>query len=198
MPSRQRIRLAGCNVPQVAIHPGRPDALRHRVTIARLRLGLLLLATLACLIRPELALAQDGGPADEPLPRPLDVLLEQRAALDLTPDQIGQVDRIQERLAADNEPLVSQMMSLRTQWQQARRAARNGRPPDISRIEQIRSAAQDLQGRIQANNRTAMQSVNRLLKPAQRKQLRAIVEKRRQQQGPGRRAGTGSTAGAGR
>ena len=153
---------------------------------------------MAWLIQPTVALAQDGGLPDEPPARPLDVLLQQRAALNLTSDQIGQVDRIQERLAADNEPLVSQMMSLRTQWQQARRAARNGRPPDISRIEQIRSTAEDLRGRIQANNRTAMQSVNRLLTLAQRRQLRTIVEKRREQPSPGRRAGTGSNAGTGR
>jgi Spy/CpxP family protein refolding chaperone len=164
---------------------------------APFRLGLLILAVLAGLVLPAAAVAQEAGLPDEPEARPLEVLLQQREALGLTADQLGQLDRIQGRLTADNEPLVSRMMDLRTQWQQERRAARNGRPPDVSRIEQIRSAAQEVRGQLQANNRAAMRRVNRLLTPAQRQRLRGIVENRRQQT-PGRRAGGGSAAGRGR
>ncbi|HEX5107724.1 MAG TPA: Spy/CpxP family protein refolding chaperone [Vicinamibacterales bacterium] len=158
---------------------------------------MLLLTVLAGFAQPGSAFAQDGGPTDDELVRPLEVLRQQQSALGLTPDQLGQLDRIQAGLATDNDPLVSEMMRLRTEWQRERRAARNGRPPDVSRIERIRSAAQDVRGRIQANNRTAMQKVNRLLTPAQRKQLRGIVEKRRQQN-PGRGAGPATNAGPSR
>ena len=95
------------------------------------------------------AFAQTGDPADEPPARPLEVLLQQRAELGLTSDQLGRLERIQGQLATDNEPLVSQMMNLRTQWQQERRAARNGRPPDVARVERIRTEAQEVRGRIQ-------------------------------------------------
>ena len=166
---------------------------RPAVTIAPFRAGLLILAVVASLVRPAAAFAQEEVP-DEPLARPLDVLLQQRAALGLTSDQLGELGRIQDRLAADNESLVNRMMDLRAEWQQQRRAARTGRPPDVTRIEQIRSAAREVQEKIQANNRTAMRRVNRLLTPPQRKQLRGIVEKRRLQT-PGRR---GPNASAGR
>ena len=170
---------------------------RLAVTTAPFRAGLLVLVVLAGLVWPVAALAQEESPADEPLARPLEVLLQQRTALGLTSDQLGQLGRIQDRLAADNEPLVNRMMDLRAQWQQQRRAGRNGRPPDVPRIEQIRSAAKEIQGQIQANNQRAMRTVHRLLTPAQRKQLRGIVEKRRLQT-PGRRAGRGPNASAGR
>ena len=157
---------------------------------------LLVLTLLASLAWVPAASAQSGASADDPLPRsPLEVLLEQRAALNLSSDQLARLDEIRGRLASDNEPLVNQMMTLRTQWQQARRAARNGRGPEAAeRVARIRADAEELRGRIQQNNRTAMQAVNQLLRPAQRKQLRGIVQERRQQPA-GRRAGRASNAG---
>jgi len=159
-------------------------------------LSLLVLALLASLAMAPAASAQKGPLGDDPLPRsPLEVLLEQRAALDLSSDQLTRLDEIRGRLASDNEPLVNQMMTLRTEWQQARRAARNGRGPDAAeRVARIRADAEELRGRIQQNNRTAMQAVNQLLRPAQRKQLRGIVQERRQQPA-GRRAGRAAKAG---
>jgi mono/diheme cytochrome c family protein len=73
------------------------------------------------------------------------------------------------------------MMTLRTQWRQARRAARDGGERQNPALrERIRTAAERLRARIQRNNRTAMQAVNRLLTPPQRAQLRAIVQERRE------------------
>jgi Spy/CpxP family protein refolding chaperone len=182
---------------QVTRDPERRRFPQRASTSSRFYFGVLVLGVFAGFAQPAIALAQDGGTADEELVRPLEVLRQQQSALGLTADQLGQLDRIQAGLTTENEPLVSQMMRLRTEWQRERRAARNGRPPDVSRVERIRSAARDVRGRIQANNRTAMQKVNRLLTPAQRKQLRGIVEKRRQQN-PGRQAGSDTNAGAGR
>jgi len=145
---------------------------------------------------PQPAWAQKDLPADpEGQSSPLELLLEDRAALALTTDQIGQLDQIRERLASTNEPLVAQMMSLRSQWQQERRATkkRGGGADQQARIERIRADAEQLRSRIQENNRSAMQNVNRMLKPAQRKQLRGIVQDRKQRN-PGRRAGGGANA----
>jgi hypothetical protein len=146
------------------------------------------------LMVPSLAGAQDAV-GDEPLPpSPIEQLLEQRAALNLSSDQLSRLDEIKQQLASKNEPLVNQMMQLRQQWQQARRAARNGRAGAPARVDRIRAEAQDARAKIQQNNRAAMQDVNRLLRPAQRKQLRGIIQDRRQDI-RGRRAGGGSNAG---
>jgi hypothetical protein len=146
------------------------------------------------LMVPSLARAQDAV-GDEPLPpSPIEQLLDQRAALNLSSDQLSRLDEIKQQLASKNEPLVNQMMQLRQQWQQARRAARNGRAGAPARVDRIRAEAQDTRAKIQQNNRAAMQDVNRLLRPAQRKQLRGIIQDRRQDI-RGRRAGGGSNAG---
>jgi Spy/CpxP family protein refolding chaperone len=121
-------------------------------------------------------LPADGEPVAR---RPLELLVAHGAELGLTPAQLDRVNRIRERLGRTNEPLVRRMMTLRQQWQQQRLAARQNR----ARLERIRAAAEPVHARIQANNRTAMRAVNRVLTPSQRAQLRAIVEDRRQQDG---------------
>jgi hypothetical protein len=175
------------------LHLGRGrSGVRTDARCARGYLGRLFLAVLASLAITSSASAQNGPLGDDSLPRsPLEVLLEQRAALNLSSDQLARLDEIRGRLAADNGPLVNQMMTLRTEWQQVRRAARKGRGPDTAeRVARIRADAEELRGRIQQNNRTAMQAVNQLLRPAQRKQLRGIIQERRQQ-----RAGQAPNAG---
>ncbi len=142
---------------------------------------------------PTAAFSQTEEPADAAPASPLDLLLERRSALELTSVQVGDLEQIRDRLASTNDPLVQQMMTLRSQWQQARRAARNGRAQAPERIERIRLQAERIRERIQQNNRDAMQRVNRMLTPPQRRQLRSIVQERRQQN-PGRRAGGGSNA----
>jgi hypothetical protein len=151
---------------------------------------------LTSLALPMCAFAQDAA-GDPAIPRsPLEQLLEKKAALNLSTDQLSRLDDIKQRLAGQNEPLIAQMMTLRTEWQQARRAARNGRAQAADRVERIRAEAEETRGKIQQNNRTAMQEVNRLLRPAQRQQLRGMLQERRQEN-QGRRAG-GANAGNGR
>jgi hypothetical protein len=159
---------------------------------------LLLTSLLCALVLPAAAAGQDTAIGDNNgvPPSPLEQLLEQRAALNLTADQLSRLDGIKQHLSAENEPLVNQMMRLRSEWQQARRAARNDRGEATDRVERIRTEAEETRGRIQQNNRAAMQEVNRLLRPAQRKQLRGILQDRRQEK-RGRRAG-GNANGTGR
>ena len=152
------------------------------------------LAIVLCLGVSSLAAGQSAGLPDEPA-RPLEVLLQQREALGLTPEQIGRIEGIRSELATTNEPFVSRMMTLRAQWQQARRAMRQADTAEAAaRVKRIRTAADQMRARIQRNNRTAMLSVNRLLTRDQRTQLRAIVtERQRQQAAPaaGREPGAG-------
>jgi hypothetical protein len=144
---------------------------------------------------PSPAAAQITEPLDDAGARsPMELLLEHRDRLELTPDQVDRLAAIRTRLAAANDPLVNRMVELRQQWQRERLAAHQaGRRPNPERMERIRTAAAPLHTRIQQNNRTAMQAVNRLLAPSQRARLRAIVEERRGAS-PG---GGGEEAGAG-
>ena len=161
----------------------------------------MLVAVFVTVLSPFTAFAQsDETPGGLPA-SPLELLLEQRGPLELTSGQVSDLERIREQLASTNDPLVQRMMNLRSQWQQERRAARNGRAkaperaqePAPARLERIRVQAERIRERIQQNNRDAMQRVNRMLTPPQRKQLRTIVQERRQQN-PGRRARGGPNA----
>jgi hypothetical protein len=142
---------------------------------------------------PTAAFSQPEDAAAAVPTSPLELLLEQRGSLELTAAQVGDLQQIREQLASTNDPLVQRMMTLRSQWQLARRATRNGRAQAPERLERIRLQAERVRERIQQNNRDAMQRVNRMLTPAQRRQLRSIVQERRQQN-PGRRAGGGANA----
>jgi LTXXQ motif family protein len=157
------------------------------VKISAALLRAMLVALFLTGLTPLVASAQgDEVPAELPA-SPLQLLLEHRGPLELTSEQVGDLEQIRERLASTNDPLVQRMMNLRRQWQQERRAARNGREQAPARLEGIRAQAERIRERIQQNNRAAMQRVNRMLTPPQRKQLRTIVQERRQQN-PGRRA----------
>lgn len=124
-----------------------------------------------------------AGQISEPMPpRPMELLLEHRESLGLTAGQLDRLAAIRQRLAAANEPLVNRMLELRREWQQHRRTARRGGDgQNAARLDRIRTAAEPLRSRIQRNNRTAMQAVNRLLTREQRRALRAIVDERRKQ-----------------
>jgi hypothetical protein len=155
----------------------RPGVRRHRGPI-------LLALTLAGLWLPAPVVAQvapETGSADE---RPLELLLEHRESLALTSDQLSRLATIRERLVRANEPLVNRMMTLRREWQQQRAAGRRAaRADNAAQLERIRSAAEPVRARIQQNNRTAMQAVNRLLNREQRTRLRGLVDERRRQDG---------------
>ncbi len=138
---------------------------------------LLLILLSALLLPPQLA-AQDAPRPAEAL-RPLDLLLQQRSTLALTADQVARLESIRDRLAAANGPLVERMIALRAQWRQARRAEQAGHAGADARVRRIRRAADQVGLRIRRNNRLAMGEVNRLLSPAQRAQLREIIEERR-------------------
>ena len=158
----------------------------------------------------------NGARAQQVAPPALEVLLESRAALALTTEQVTRIEAIRASLAQRNEPLIARMMEYRAQYQRETRAAaranggrRQGQairqvPPMLGsqaqpsgnpRIEQIRQAAQALLEQIQANNKAVMQQeVNQLLTPPQRRRLRELVEQRKpaaqvRPGAPGARAG---------
>lgn len=116
---------------------------------------------------------------------PLELLLEHRDTLELTPEQLAQLDLIRDRLRRQNEPLVGRMLTMRQQWQRERLAAQQGGAArETPQLRRLRARAQPVHDRIQQNNRAAMQAVNRMLTPEQRQRLRGIVEQNRRGSGP--------------
>jgi hypothetical protein len=169
---------------------GLPRApVERRRRISTLRCTFLLAFVLIGAQPPSTVEAQALQPADPGLLQsPLELLLERRASLELTAAQLDRLESIRNRLATENDPLVNRMMELRREWQQQRQAPQKGgrqqraeRQQNAERQQRIRADAEPIRAQIQQNNRTAMQAVNRLLTPAQRAQVRGIVQERRQQ-----------------
>ena len=174
-----------------------PRVFERRRPIPSRGRAFLLVSLLVGLGLPSLAGAQDlpSAGAGTP-PRPLELLIEHRDSLGLTSDQLDRLGQIRERLANANEPLVNRMLTLRRRWQRERGIAqKEGGQQNQARLDRIRRAAEPIRERIQRNNRTAMQAVNRLLTREQRAQLRAIVEERRKVDGAEAPARGGSDAG---
>jgi hypothetical protein len=142
--------------------------------------------------------------AGQQVPRaPLDILLENREALALTPAQVARLDSIKSELEARNKPLIDRVLALRAEAQREQRAinraaGRRGQAlrqnpmqtpaqPNVARLEEIRSEGQALVQQIAANNRAAMtQQVNPLLTQRQKQLLRQL---RPAGQGPARARG---------
>jgi hypothetical protein len=143
---------------------------------------------------------------------PSTLLLEKRAELGLTAEQVRQIEAIQERVRAENAPRLEQM-----------RAARGDRPDrpvrgmrDLSATErqqlreQMRDRAETLrpiQQQVRETNRAAGEEIHALLTEAQRAQLLELRHERRAEfrrgargggwDGEGRRPSRGPRGGAG-
>jgi hypothetical protein len=143
--------------------------------------ALAIVITALTLAVPRPAGAQEAAPerGARPAIRPFELLLEQQAALGLTPDQLAGLERIRQRLTSANTPLVARMLALRREWRQAGRAEQL--EGDADRLERIRLAAESINARIRRNNQMAMRAANRLLTADQRAQLRSIIQERRKQ-----------------
>jgi Spy/CpxP family protein refolding chaperone len=139
---------------------------------------LLLLLLTAADVRGQ-SLDAPAGPG----PRPFDLLIESGSNLGLSDSQLEQLRTLRDQLAAANEPLVRRLLQLRAEWQAgAAPSARVGASEPAGR-GRLRVAAASLRMRIQRNNRRTMREVGRVLTPAQRAGLRALVDERRRQRG---------------
>ena len=176
------------------------------------RMALAALIAAGCVAAPAAA-QQPGRPGaaarvESETPAPLQVLIESREQLALTPEQIERIRTIRLALVERNEPLVGRMLELRATWQRERRVLQLQRPPgragraqlqrlESAALQRIRRTAGPLDQQIQANNKAAMQEVNALLTREQRQRLRALVEARRTPPGGGP-AGASGGGGVGR
>jgi len=156
----------------------------HRCT-ARCASALLFLLLTASVVR-----AQDPGVAEGPGPRPFELLLESGSALGLSEGQLEQLRTLRDQLRVANEPLVRRLLQLRAEWQAGAAPAAKAGAPEPAGRGRLRVTAANLRTRIQLNNRRTMRQVGRVLTPAQRAGLRALVDERRRQRGDAAGEGT--------
>lgn len=181
------------------------------------RIGHLALA-LALLSAPQVLNAQDpagaghhggrGHGAGMAMGRmdPFARLLERRQELQLTSQQVSQIEGIQSRLRTQNQPLMEQLQTLRRQagLPELRQGgeARGGERRQLTdeqrqAVRQFRERAQPITEQMRANTRTAMREVQGILTEQQRSQLRQWHQEqgRRHGRGEGRRGRGGRRGG---
>jgi hypothetical protein len=176
------------------------------------RLKRLLLAG-AVLLAPAPLLGQQGGvPAQEPWERDgvhhlgeghaFQMLLERRAELSLSDQQVQRLGAIRQRLEAANAPLRERLMAERERFLAERRAQLERMSPEARRAEFARMrdqgrpplppSMQPLADQMRENIHGAMREAHAVLNPQQRMQVRRMMREavgRRGMGGGGRRGG---------
>lgn len=150
-----------------------------------MRREILFLISLLILAIPGPLRAQAGAAGDSVFSvrnGPIRTLLEHRAQMGLTEEQVTRLRAIQESVESRNRPLVQRFLEIRQRWERERPA--NFRVLPLARrrqIEQrfqngIREESRGLGEQIQTNNRQAMLEVRALLTNPQRQRLRRFLE----------------------
>ncbi|NMO21335.1 hypothetical protein HPC49_35765 [Pyxidicoccus fallax] len=142
---------------------------------------------------PVLACAQDvgarqGSGGDEPGPRrppsSLELLLEYRETLALTPEQVGRVAELQSALEEQNAPLHEQLRTQRPPRPPPGDASRaggappRGEPPDAARMQQAEPLFQELR----ANDEAAYAQAEQVLTDTQKTRARELITQAREEQ----------------
>lgn len=159
--------------------------------------ALLLVALLAA---PAAAAAQDGAAppawsrADERREAaPLAALLRHREELRLSREQVARLEAVGRALEERNRPLRQQLRRQREAFVEQRRAQVRRLSPEqrrdtLRRLREERARGEGLPGemkpvveRMRANTRLAMQEVQRVLTPEQKRRARALVRERREE-----------------
>lgn len=129
---------------------------------------------------------------------PIDGILAQREQLRLTDAQVTRLQAIQRDLQQKNAPLQQQLQSLFPRPEGGQRPPRDsarsgerrerGERPQLTaeqrqQMQQRREQARPVMERLQANGREAMEAARGVLTQAQKDQLRAQMEQRRERRG---------------
>jgi hypothetical protein len=121
-----------------------------------------------------------GGAPGARVHNPASLLLERRAELGLTADQVRQIEAIQARVAQQNAARMEQVRAA-----MADRGMRSPRDVPAEEREQLRQQMRDrmeqlrpVRQQIRETNRSAGQEIHALLTDDQRQQLRAIRSER--------------------
>ena len=129
------------------------------------------IAVIALLLLPTAAIAQrpraERG-QQQPQNNAVELVLEQKAKLNLTTEQVTKLQTFAKQLEEKNKPTIEQIQKLRESGTRAR---------DMS--EEQRAAMRKLMDTIQANRKAAMDSVRTVLSDEQKKALKELLEEQR-------------------
>ncbi|MFP2930834.1 Spy/CpxP family protein refolding chaperone [Pyxidicoccus sp. 3LG] len=149
---------------------------------------------------PVLACAQDaqaqrGSGGGEPGPRrppsSLELLLENREALALTPEQVGQVSALRSALEEKNAPLLQKLEALRPPRppgpppggaDRISGGPPGGAPPDAEAMRERRQQVEPLFQELRANDEAAYAEAEKLLSDAQKTRARARISQAREEE----------------
>jgi hypothetical protein len=142
---------------------------------------------------PVLACAQDaqaqrgsGGREMGPRrpPSSLELLLEHRETLALTPEQVGQVSELQEALEAKNAPLMEQLKALRPPRPHGPPPGDRprGTPPDAAAMREKMQQAEPLFSEVRANDEAAYAQAEQVLSDTQKARARELIAQVREEQ----------------
>ena len=155
-----------------------------------------LLASLA--LAPAPALAQRAGPpADAPRARwmqgdhqPFQFVLDHRADLKLTDQQVARIEQIAARVKQQDAPLVARLRAALPEG----KSPRDMTAEERTAFRQKMQALQPERDQLRDLHRTAMREVRDLMTPEQQTQWRTLMQQNR----PARRGGQGMHDGQGR
>jgi hypothetical protein len=203
---RQHPGAFGGIVFRTAIAPKSLDTTRgyQKEQYMRNILGLTLAATLAAVPLsleaqqpqprplPQAEAPRPHGPADRPA---LGFLLQHRAELGLTDNQIGTLQQIAQRLEQQNEPLLQQLRDAGIPVRRERRdGVREMTPEQRRELRQRMETHRPTLMQLRQNTNTAMQQARDVLTAEQQERMREIMRQRSteiREQRQGARDGTG-------
>mgnify|MGYP000053028929 CR=1 FL=1 len=136
------------------------------------------LAILALALAPAVVAAQDqprgpGGAMQRLRRNPVAAILERRADLQLTNEQVAKLEAIRKKLDEQNAPLLAKLDEARGN------APGGGAPASDEQREAMRQRMAELRPvlqQVRENNRKAIEEASAVLTPEQRQKVRGILE----------------------
>jgi hypothetical protein len=108
---------------------------------------------------------------------PIDMLLNVRSEIGLTPDQIVRLERIDARMDAMNRPLVDRLGEIRKRTRSLGPRAEHN-TEQRAQYESLMTEARPIMREISRNNRTAMEQVGEVLTDGQRARVADMIRER--------------------
>lgn len=132
---------------------------------------------------PVLACAQNAHAQQGPRrpPTSLELLLENREALALTPEQVGQVSELSQSLEEQNAPLHQQLQALRPSGPPPDRSAPGATPPEAEALRAVMAQARAVFQELEANDSAAYAKAEAVLTREQQARASQLITQAREE-----------------
>ncbi|HUG42366.1 MAG TPA: hypothetical protein VMM12_18015 [Longimicrobiales bacterium] len=164
--------------------------------MSSIKQAMVAVAAVALLAMPATAQGRRGGAGPDGRPgwdgpgsmarNPVTMLLERREALELTADQVRQLETIQARVEQENAPRIARLREALGD-----RPARDLTAEERAQLRDRMGELQPVRDELRETNRAAMAEARDLLTPEQATALRAAMRRGSRDGGPGARMGEG-------